>query len=210
MCIHAWLFQLVHVQWCVTVPVHWHSVMRDCSSTVTSWSCWNRGRDSPWVLSSASTALQSRASRTGVDGQLTNTSKHAKQYSMRQDNSAVVPPARTTKYGLKSLMHEGPGCGIACQTSQNMLILFEDFFGTGMAQGVTVLHADTSDNELMIQFLSSMLTLSMLCEYFTHTFTFSFILYNAYIFYTFQLFLIIYLFYVIAYVYTMSSKSRTS
>ena len=33
--------------------------------------------------------------------------KHT-QYSMRQDYSAVVPPARTTKYGLKSVMHEGP------------------------------------------------------------------------------------------------------
>ena len=33
--------------------------------------------------------------------------KHT-QYSMRQDNSAVVPPARPTKYGLKSFMHGGP------------------------------------------------------------------------------------------------------
>ena len=31
--------------------------------------------------------------------------KHT-QYSMRQENSAVVPPARTTKYGLKSFLHE--------------------------------------------------------------------------------------------------------
>ena len=43
--------------------------------------------------------------------------------------------------------------GIACQTtsaSQIILALFEDFFETGMAQGVTVLRADANDSLLCV------------------------------------------------------------
>ena len=30
------------------------------------------------------------------------------QYSMRKENTAVVPKANTSKYGLKSFVHDGP------------------------------------------------------------------------------------------------------
>ena len=70
--------------------------------------------------------------------------KHT-QYSMRQDNSAAC----TTKYGLRSFMHEGPRVWNSLpndSASQTILAVFEDFFRTGMVQGVTVVRTEIHDN----------------------------------------------------------------
>ena len=37
-----------------------------------------------------------------------NVSIKCSQYSMRKNNTAVVPKANTSKYGLKSFVHDGP------------------------------------------------------------------------------------------------------
>ena len=54
---------------------------------------------------------------------------------------------------LNHFCTKDPGFGIACQTtsaSQIIFVLLEDFFGTGMAQGVTVLRADANDSLLCV------------------------------------------------------------
>ena len=49
------------------------------------------------------------------------------QYSMRKDNTAVVPKANTSKYGLKSLVHDGPRIWNSLPNEMRKIVNYGEF-----------------------------------------------------------------------------------
>ena len=49
------------------------------------------------------------------------------QYSMRKDNTAVVPKANTSKYGLKSFVHDGPRIWNSLPNEMRKIVNYGEF-----------------------------------------------------------------------------------
>ena len=63
------------------------------------------------------------------------------QYSLRKDNTAVVPKANTAKYGLKSFAHDGPRIWNSLPNEMRKTTAsFADLSGTGMAHHAIALY----------------------------------------------------------------------